>query len=154
MQVPVFVHTLVRAGIIKGEVTGDIRNHTLSEISHQSPTADHSVWALFLGSGHLLHSLHKNKELGERQMPQHSQHQHSPENEITLVKNFLVRKNTAWKRWRIMSRCEPKLTLRKPVRNLHASTYFSLVLPFAYLSNRACEKHHFMYSQKTGVSTD
>lgn len=43
MQVRVFVHTLVRAGIIKGEVTGDIRNHTLSEISHQSPTADQSV---------------------------------------------------------------------------------------------------------------
>lgn len=72
MQVPVFVHTLVRASIIKGKVTGDLKNHTLLEISHQSPTADRSVWALFLGSGHLLHSLYKNKELGKRQMPQHS----------------------------------------------------------------------------------
>lgn len=72
MQVPVFVHTPVRAGITKGEVTGDLRYHTLSEISHQSPAADCSLWALFLGSGHVLHSLSTNKELGERQMPQHS----------------------------------------------------------------------------------
>lgn len=42
-----------------------------------------------------------------------------------------------------MNRCEPKLTLRKLARNLHASTSFSWVLPFAYLSNRASKKTTF-----------
>lgn len=66
MQVP------VRAGITKGEVTGDLRNHTLSEINHQSPATDCSLSALFLESDHLLQSMYTSKELGERQMLQHS----------------------------------------------------------------------------------